>query len=248
MRSLLTPAHHGSGGYRTEPDRRRHFSYRLRGAAFANKRRKMDRSFVIVQISDLHLDGSGRLLATIETLNAAIRERMADFADVPDRILLITGDIVDDPAPPALDEAIAVIASFRQTGLFTDIQAIAGNHDVKRPSQRAGATTSMITCICRGPRRASTTVRPVSIWCCWIRTARASRRSRAATSTRAPITPWSRIPRGLASNSRAASGRAAAPIMPSRLKTWCACWRCTIIHCRRRPEKESVFSACPTSR
>jgi Icc protein len=98
----------------------------------------MDRSFVIVQISDLHLDGSGRLLATIETLNAAIRERMADFADVPDRILLITGDIVDDPAPPALDEALAVIASFRQTGLFTDIQAIAGNHDVKRPSQRAG--------------------------------------------------------------------------------------------------------------
>ncbi|MGY4509920.1 metallophosphoesterase family protein [Bradyrhizobium sp. USDA 3650] len=98
----------------------------------------MDRSFVIVQISDLHLDGSGRLLATIETLNAAIRERMADFADVPDRILLITGDIVDDPTPPALDEALAVIASFRQTGLFTDIQAIAGNHDVKRPSQRAG--------------------------------------------------------------------------------------------------------------
>jgi 3',5'-cyclic-AMP phosphodiesterase len=98
----------------------------------------MDRSFIIVQISDLHLDGSGRLLATIETLNAAIRERMADFADVPDRILLITGDIVDDPTPPALDEALAVITSFRQTGLFTDIQAIAGNHDVKRPSQRAG--------------------------------------------------------------------------------------------------------------
>ncbi|MCK1383948.1 metallophosphoesterase [Bradyrhizobium sp. 21] len=98
----------------------------------------MDRSFVIVQISDLHLDGAGRLLATIETLNAAIRERMADFADVPDRILLITGDLVDDPTPRALDEALAVIASFRQTGLFTDIQAIAGNHDVKRPSQRAG--------------------------------------------------------------------------------------------------------------
>ncbi|MDH2403293.1 metallophosphoesterase [Bradyrhizobium sp. SSUT18] len=98
----------------------------------------MDRSFVIVQITDLHLDGSGRLLATIETLNAAIRERMADFADVPDRILLITGDLVDDPTPRALDEALAVIASFRQTGLFTDIQAVAGNHDVKRPSQRAG--------------------------------------------------------------------------------------------------------------
>ncbi|MGY3646417.1 3',5'-cyclic AMP phosphodiesterase CpdA [Bradyrhizobium sp. LM4.3] len=81
------------------------------GAAFVNKRRKMDRSFVIVHISDLHLDGTGRLLATIETLNAAIRERMADFANVPDRILMITGDLVDDPTPRALDEALAVIAS-----------------------------------------------------------------------------------------------------------------------------------------
>ncbi|MBW7969284.1 metallophosphoesterase [Bradyrhizobium sp. BR 10289] len=98
----------------------------------------MDRSFVIAQISDLHLDGSGRLLAAIEALSAALRERMAEFADVPDRILLITGDLVDDPTPRALDEALAVIASFRQTGLFTDIQAVAGNHDVKRPSQRGG--------------------------------------------------------------------------------------------------------------
>ncbi|WP_063200727.1 metallophosphoesterase [Bradyrhizobium sp. AT1] len=98
----------------------------------------MDRSFVIAQISDLHLDGSGRLLATIEALRAALRERMADLADVPDRILLITGDLVDDPTPRALDEALAVIGSFRQTGLFTDIQAVAGNHDVKRPSQRTG--------------------------------------------------------------------------------------------------------------
>jgi 3',5'-cyclic AMP phosphodiesterase CpdA len=98
----------------------------------------MDRSFVIAQISDLHLDGSGRLLATIEALAEALRERMADFSDVPDRILLITGDLVNDPTPRALDEALAVIASFRQTGLFTDIQAVAGNHDVKRPSQRGG--------------------------------------------------------------------------------------------------------------
>jgi hypothetical protein len=98
----------------------------------------MDRSFVIAQISDLHLDGSGRLLATIEALSAALRERMAGFEDVPDRILMITGDLVDDPTPRALDEALAVIASFRQTGLFTDIQAVAGNHDVKRPSQRGG--------------------------------------------------------------------------------------------------------------
>jgi len=98
----------------------------------------MDRSFVIAQISDLHLDGSGRLLPIIEALTAALRERMADFADVPDRVLLITGDIVDDPTPRSLEEAVAVIASFRQTGLFSDIQAVAGNHDAKRPSQRGG--------------------------------------------------------------------------------------------------------------
>ena len=98
----------------------------------------MDRSFVIAQISDLHLDGSGRLLPAIETLEAAVCEKMAGVTDVPDRILLITGDLVDDPTPRALDEALAVIASFRQTGLFTDIQAVAGNHDVKRPSQPAG--------------------------------------------------------------------------------------------------------------
>ncbi len=98
----------------------------------------MDRSFVIAHISDLHLDGSGRMLETIETLSAALREGMADFADVPDRILLITGDLVDDPTPRALDEALAVIATLRQTRMFTDIQAIAGNHDAKRASQRAG--------------------------------------------------------------------------------------------------------------
>ncbi|MBR0813777.1 metallophosphoesterase [Bradyrhizobium diazoefficiens] len=98
----------------------------------------MDRSFVIAQISDLHLDGSSRLLAAIETLSAALRERMAGLADVPDRILLITGDLVDDPTPRALDEALAVIASLRQTRVFTDIQAVAGNHDVKRPSRWTG--------------------------------------------------------------------------------------------------------------
>jgi hypothetical protein len=114
------------------------FFHCLGGAAFADERRKMDRSFVVAQISDLHLDGSGRLLPTIETLRAAICEKMAAVANVPDRILLITGDLVDDPTPRALDEALAVIASFRQTGLFTDIQAVAGNHDVKRASQRAG--------------------------------------------------------------------------------------------------------------
>lgn len=98
----------------------------------------MDRSFVIVQISDLHLDGSGRLLSTVEALGGAIRDAMAEFSAVPDRILLITGDLVDVPTSRALDEALAVIAGFRHTGLFTDIQAIAGNHDVKRVGLRRG--------------------------------------------------------------------------------------------------------------
>lgn len=98
----------------------------------------MDRSFVIAQISDLHLDGSGRLLSTVEDLAGAMRDRMAEFADVPDRILLITGDLVNEPTPRALDEALAVVASLRRSGLFTDIQAIAGDHEVKRSSQPPG--------------------------------------------------------------------------------------------------------------
>lgn len=98
----------------------------------------MDRSFVIAQISDLHLDGSGRLLATIEALTAALRDSMAAFLGISDRILLITGDLVQDPTPRALDEALAVMAAFRQSGLFTDIQAVAGNRDVRRAGQRAG--------------------------------------------------------------------------------------------------------------
>ena len=98
----------------------------------------MDRSFVIVQISDLHLDGSGRLLSTVETLGGAIRDAMAEFSAVPDRILLITGDLVDAPTTGALDEALSVIAGFRHTGLFTDIQAIAGNHEIKQVGLRRG--------------------------------------------------------------------------------------------------------------
>jgi hypothetical protein len=95
------------------------------------RRRDMDRSFVIAHVSDLHLDGTGRLQQAIEGLVATLRQTMAEFADVPDRILLITGDLVSDPTPRALDEALSVISAFRQTGLFTDIQAIAGNRDVR---------------------------------------------------------------------------------------------------------------------
>ena len=72
----------------------------------------MDRSFVIVQISDLHLDGSGRLIATIEALRRRNpRQEWRNSPDIPDRILLITGDLVDDPTPRALDEALAVVGA-----------------------------------------------------------------------------------------------------------------------------------------
>ena len=192
--------------------------------------------------------GLGRLLATIETLNAAIRERMADFADIPDRILLITGDLVDDPTPPALDEALAVIASFRQTGLFTDIQAIAGNHDVKRPSQRAGRHD--VYDYLHLPRTSkSVYYRQAGLDLVLLDSNRASLTTLASgnvdqSAYNAMVSDSARLSVELAGS----LGRAAAPIMPSRRKTSCACWRCTIIHCRRRPEKESGFSACPTNR
>lgn len=156
----------------------------------------MDRSFVIAHISDLHLDGSGRLLATIEALRAALGERMADFADIPDRVLLITGDLVHDPTPRALDEALAVIASFRQTGLFTDIQAIAGNHDVKPPSQRAGRHDAYD--YLHLPRTSkSVYYRQAGLeLVLLIPTAQVSRRSRVAISIRVLTARWSRIPPG----------------------------------------------------
>jgi hypothetical protein len=58
---------------------------------------------------------------------------MDEFIDrATDRILLITGDLVDDPTPKAFAEAKQALAAFRATKCFTDIRAVAGNHDVKR--------------------------------------------------------------------------------------------------------------------
>ena len=122
---------------------------------------------------------------------------MADFADVPDRILLITGDLVDDPTPRALDEALAVIASFRQTGLFTDIQAVAGNHDVKRPSQRAGRHDVYDYLHLPRSSRASITARLGSIWCCWTSQSREPHNARERPYRRErPTARLSRIPPG----------------------------------------------------
>ncbi|BAL74214.1 metallophosphoesterase family protein [Bradyrhizobium cosmicum] len=197
----------------------------------------MDRSFVIAQISDLHLDGSGRLLATIEALSAEIGQRMAAFADAPDRILLITGDLVDDPTPRALDEALAVIASFRQTGLFTDIQAIAGNHDIKRHNQRAGLHDAYD--YLHLPRTSkSVYYRQAGLDLVLLDSNRASLTTLASGN----------VDENIYQAMVADSARLDAPILPSPRKTWCACSRCTIIRCRRRPEKENGFSVCPTSR
>lgn len=208
----------------------------------------MDRSFVIAQISDLHLDGSGRLLPAVETLTAAIREKMTAVTDVADRILLITGDLVDDPTPCALDEALAVIASFRQTGLFTDIQAVAGNHDVKRPSQRAGRHDAYD--YLHLPRTSkSIYYRQAGLDLVLLDSNRASLMTLASgkideSTYKAMAADSARLSAELA-GSMGSAGRA---IMPSRRKTWCVCWPCTIIRCRRRPAKESASSACPTNR
>src|SRR5258708_3660312 len=92
----------------------------------------MDRSFVIVHISDLHLDGAGTYNSAMKALLSTINEKMQQFASAGDRILLITGDLVNDPTPRAFSEAKAILGDFRATNIFTDIRAIAGNHDVKR--------------------------------------------------------------------------------------------------------------------
>jgi Icc protein len=91
-----------------------------------------DRSFVIVQISDLHLDGNGKYSGAIDVLVSTVRDKMQQFANASDRILLITGDLVESPSTKAFEEAKVAIAKFRATGTFTDIRAIAGNHDIKK--------------------------------------------------------------------------------------------------------------------
>jgi Icc protein len=91
----------------------------------------MSRSFIIFHISDLHLDGAQTHGSALGTLISTIDERMQDFIRVQDRILLITGDLVDDPNPRAFSEAKNMINRFTQTRKFTNICAVAGNHDVR---------------------------------------------------------------------------------------------------------------------
>jgi len=93
---------------------------------------RVNRSFVIVQISDLHLDGTREIRPRLDALFSSIAQRMQEFRSVPDRILLITGDIVDDPKPEAFREAEELLDRARGLEDFTDVAAVAGNHDVKR--------------------------------------------------------------------------------------------------------------------
>jgi 3',5'-cyclic AMP phosphodiesterase CpdA len=69
----------------------------------------MNESFVIVHISDLHLDGRRTHESALKTLFSTISEKMQEYRKAADRVLLITGDLVDDPNTPALYEAEAMI-------------------------------------------------------------------------------------------------------------------------------------------
>jgi hypothetical protein len=52
----------------------------------------MDRSFAIAHISDLHLDGSKERESKQQTLMPGLKEKMADFRAIPDRLVIIMGD------------------------------------------------------------------------------------------------------------------------------------------------------------
>ena len=207
----------------------------------------MDRSFVIAQISDLHLDGSGRLLATIEALARGAARADGGLVDVHDRILLITGDIANDPTPRALDEALAVIASFRH-GPFTDIQAVAGNHDVKRPSQRGGRHDAYD--YLHLPRTSkSVYYRQAGLDLVLLDSNRASLTTLASGNIderayHAMVAQSARLSVELA-GSMGSAGRAD---YSEPAEMWCACWRCIIIRCRRRPARASGFSGFRMSR
>jgi Icc protein len=93
----------------------------------------MNRAFVIVQISDLHIDGSRTRAPALETLIATILDKMTEYSKrTADRILLITGDLMNDPTESAILETKLFMENIRKLGVFTDVVAIPGNHDVKR--------------------------------------------------------------------------------------------------------------------
>jgi hypothetical protein len=56
---------------------------------------------------------------------------MAEFRGVPERILLITGDLIETPDEQSMQEADQFLKTVREKAIFTDDVIIAGNHDVK---------------------------------------------------------------------------------------------------------------------
>jgi 3',5'-cyclic-AMP phosphodiesterase len=92
---------------------------------------RMKQAFVVAHISDLHLDGKGGRLSATSPLLTALSSRMKEFSEVPARILLVTGDLVETPNKQSMQEADQVLKSVREMAIFTDVFIIAGNHDVK---------------------------------------------------------------------------------------------------------------------
>lgn len=95
----------------------------------------MRRAFVIVQISDLHFDGNGKRVGSAEVLGATLAQKMQEFRSIPDRILIITGDLIQS-ADKSADRQYAEFDNFldevRRSNAFSDVLIIAGNHDVKK--------------------------------------------------------------------------------------------------------------------
>jgi Icc protein len=94
-------------------------------------RASMRHPFVIAHISDLHLDGKGSRLSAAGPLLSALTSKMEEFSEVPARILLVTGDLVETPDKQSMREADQFLNNVRGKGTFTDVVIIAGNHDVK---------------------------------------------------------------------------------------------------------------------
>lgn len=92
------------------------------------------RRFFIVQISDLHIDGSDGEPERLSLLTSAVENhlgqlRMQTSADV---YLVITGDLVDDPNPKALAGAKAFVSRLEEgLPLSSPVMLVPGNHDVK---------------------------------------------------------------------------------------------------------------------
>jgi 3',5'-cyclic-AMP phosphodiesterase len=83
------------------------------------------RRFTVVHISDLHF--RGRESESVELLLAAVLQAMSTTAQP--RILVLTGDLVDEPTPAALDSAEQFVN--RVDAVFDHVVLVPGNHDVK---------------------------------------------------------------------------------------------------------------------